>query len=308
MRFLKQHIKISIIALFILLAALFVSSAGVTFKDGGLKLGNSLVMESGVAVFPNTPTDGYNAISSSGGNKDLRIDGERNIELVIDEQSKYPSEAGLNVYVDSPSGTPLFTVKRNGNVGIGTNPTEKLTISGNSASIAIRTASAPDTYLLRLYANHDYTKAIQIFGAGSTELIRHYYATPGGLILMPNGGNVGIGINTPTQKLSVAGIIESTQGGFKFPDGTVQTTAATATQQAAVATAVEATAPTTVPTNTFETLTATALDAGNLDVTGEATIGGVSSDGVGKVVCVKEDKTLGTCSSAILEDGTCTCA
>jgi hypothetical protein len=36
---------------------------------------------------------------------------------------------------------------------------------------------------------------------------------------------VGIGTTAPGQKLSVAGIIESTTGGVKFPDGTVQTTA-----------------------------------------------------------------------------------
>jgi hypothetical protein len=37
-------------------------------------------------------------------------------------------------------------------------------------------------------------------------------------------GNVGIGVD-PTSKLTVAGLIESTFGGFKFPDGTTQTTA-----------------------------------------------------------------------------------
>jgi hypothetical protein len=55
----------------------------------------------------------------------------------------------------------------------------------------------------------------------------------GGLILntggAPNGlivqqGNVGIGTVAPGSKLSVSGIIESFTGGFKFPDGTIQTT------------------------------------------------------------------------------------
>jgi len=36
-------------------------------------------------------------------------------------------------------------------------------------------------------------------------------------------GNVGVGIINPAQNLSVSGVIESTTGGFKFPDGTVQT-------------------------------------------------------------------------------------
>jgi hypothetical protein len=39
-------------------------------------------------------------------------------------------------------------------------------------------------------------------------------------------GNVGIGVPAPAQKLSVAGTIESTTGGYKFPDGTSQATAA----------------------------------------------------------------------------------
>ena len=37
-------------------------------------------------------------------------------------------------------------------------------------------------------------------------------------------GNVGIGTTMPSAKLTVAGTIESTTGGFKFPDGTTQTT------------------------------------------------------------------------------------
>jgi hypothetical protein len=46
-------------------------------------------------------------------------------------------------------------------------------------------------------------------------------------MLITNAGNVGIGTTVPGQKLSVAGMVESTSGGFKFPDGTTQTTAST---------------------------------------------------------------------------------
>jgi hypothetical protein len=41
----------------------------------------------------------------------------------------------------------------------------------------------------------------------------------------PNTGNIGIGKDNPTEKLDVNGIIRSSAGGFKFPDGTIQTTA-----------------------------------------------------------------------------------
>ena len=38
-------------------------------------------------------------------------------------------------------------------------------------------------------------------------------------------GSLGVGTLTPSEKLSVVGIVESTTGGFKYPDGTIQITA-----------------------------------------------------------------------------------
>lgn len=38
-------------------------------------------------------------------------------------------------------------------------------------------------------------------------------------------GNVGVGVENPNEKFEVSGMIYSSAGGFKFPDGTIQTTA-----------------------------------------------------------------------------------
>jgi hypothetical protein len=37
-------------------------------------------------------------------------------------------------------------------------------------------------------------------------------------------GNLGIGVSNPTERLQVKGLVHSTSGGFRFPDGTTQTT------------------------------------------------------------------------------------
>jgi hypothetical protein len=52
------------------------------------------------------------------------------------------------------------------------------------------------------------------------------YTVGDSIITEDKFGKVGIGTSTPTSKLTVQGMIETTLGGYKFPDGTIQTTAA----------------------------------------------------------------------------------
>lgn len=59
-------------------------------------------------------------------------------------------------------------------------------------------------------------------GSGNALYAANAGGGPSAIIL---GGNVGIGTPTPGERLSVNGVIESKQGGVKFPDGTIQTTA-----------------------------------------------------------------------------------
>jgi trimeric autotransporter adhesin len=57
-------------------------------------------------------------------------------------------------------------------------------------------------------------------------------STLGDSIIAQLNGNIGIGLDAPTSKLAVQGMIETTLAGYKFPDGTVQTTAAASGLQA----------------------------------------------------------------------------
>src|SRR5215510_3538222 len=51
-------------------------------------------------------------------------------------------------------------------------------------------------------------------------------STLGDSIITQLNGNIGIGTDAPTSKLTVQGTIETTLGGYRFADGTEQTTAA----------------------------------------------------------------------------------
>ena len=72
-------------------------------------------------------------------------------------------------------------------------------------------------------------------------------------------GNVGIGTKNPSSKLTVTGTIESTGGGIKFPDGTVQSTAAAAPIYAGVAVVAQSGGDYTSPADAMNDLAAWCL-------------------------------------------------
>ena len=57
-------------------------------------------------------------------------------------------------------------------------------------------------------------------------LFRSAFVGQSNSVVLGNNANVGIGTSTPGSKLTVAGLIETTTGGVKFPDGTIQLSAA----------------------------------------------------------------------------------
>lgn len=108
-------------------------------------------------------------------------------------------------------------------------------ISGNAAitpPIDITYSNFPDS-VLRIANNGggpaiwaEATNASAIFGVNWGDGNALFVANAGsGPSAVFQGGNVGIGTQSPGEKLSVNGRVESTQGGFRFPDESVQLSA-----------------------------------------------------------------------------------
>ncbi len=161
--------------------------------------------------------------------------GASNLTIDLDSSGEF-------IIADGGVATHVFAA--NGNVGIGTaSPESRLHIANTIATIP----NGPTATGIHLGADGAGAPTIQLYSpevgsiidftdgagedadwriiAGASNLSLGATITANG-IHIDTAGNIGVGTTTPTEKLTVAGTIESTTGGIKFPDGSVMSSAA----------------------------------------------------------------------------------
>ena len=86
-----------------------------------------------------------------------------------------------------------------------------------------------------MYIRSDGASGLPFYGYRTLTYSAYHYLSEGsGTWQLYNGGNLyftragrlGVGVSSPNSTIAANGVIESTSGGFRFPDGTLQTTAA----------------------------------------------------------------------------------
>lgn len=126
-----------------------------------------------------------------------------------------------------------LTVLNDGRVGIGTQqPVGRLHVSGGALLV-----DNGNPMHVQLAGNPGYGSGIFVDGNDDTYLdargdgpgkdlhVRTYAGGWNTRLSVTNNGNVGIGTTTPSDRLTVQGVVQSTIGGFRYPDGSLQTTA-----------------------------------------------------------------------------------
>lgn len=172
-------------------------------------------------------TDGvtYNYAAGTATNGDFTFTAGRFPNSAGTERMRLTQAGNLGI----GTAAPLSTLHAIGAGGFGaensngTSQASKVPIVAQSDSTAIGILNAESRQVFALNIDSDGGSS------GSRGVVDFYDKTNGtwNQDITLNSGKVGIGTTTPAYPLTVNGVIQSIAGGFRFPDGTTQTTAAT---------------------------------------------------------------------------------
>lgn len=181
----------------------FVDSSGMNFNSPASSGGDWSFGDEGVASRLHIKKTGNVGIGTSSPASALEVAGHINAQPGLG-QSSLVSVYGLG----KPGDANAEWVEVN----------SQDTASGNFV-IQTQKSGTGDRRDLR-FTTGGYTNQLRLANSGDVEI------ADGAVWFESDNGRVGIGTTSPGQKLTVAGTVESTSGGFKFPDGTTQATAA----------------------------------------------------------------------------------
>jgi hypothetical protein len=192
--------------------------AGTTKISGYTAIGTATVGQTISGQTMNLNVSGYAGVGGlriGGGDINTIYNPAANIGISV--------ESGYNIRLGNTGSNGLTVLASSGNVGIGTTaPNSILDVEGvgNDSDFG-----SSIQYDITLKAGNGYYRGNSVLISAGAPNGAHFPLYGGVIALM--GGNVGIGTTTPNSTLTVQGTVESSTGGFKYPDGhTVSTTPA----------------------------------------------------------------------------------
>lgn len=218
---------------------------------GANTLGNSQIFDNGTNVGVGTASPGGKFSVVNGGQVFNFGTGTNSSGYLLnvglnDDGINFATTSLIRGFNFNNGNGPLLKVTPTGSVGVSTStPRAKFEVNNGANSDASILATSNESNRLVVQSYDTQPSSVQTFGIlhnfngddanGFLKFFRGGSTNGGFLTLGSSGlervrvatnGNVGVGTTAPASKLTVAGTIESTSGGVKFPDGTVQTSAA----------------------------------------------------------------------------------